>query len=534
MPTYLVNLDALIPREYFEATSDAQFPKGPPPPGLKITDLEFGSFTYSFLRKPEFQRETSNWGPAKIAELVEGFLNGDLIPSLIMWRADNGNTFVIDGAHRLSAFIAWVNDDYGDRQISRPFFNDYIPKEQLEAANRTRHLLNSTVGSYHDLQQVAKFPNIADAKRLRFAQNIGASALALQWVAGDASTAERSFFTINQKATPIDPTELTMIKGRHKSNALATRALIRAGTGHKYWSGFAYNIQSEIENISREIYEMLFVPAIEEPLKTLDLPVAGRGYSPDSVKMVYELVNFVNRVPAKSELEDDTDGSRTLAYLKAVRRSASLIAGNEPRSLGLHPVVYFYGATGRFQASAFLAVVAFVRELDENDQLRLFTENRERFEEFLVEYRNLANLVGREYGALQRGVPPLLKMYKTMLSSFDSGLDGEQVLHDLGQQPELTFVLGTDNGYTTRRQTFSKGVKNAAFLKQALDNAMRCRLCGARMHFQSFTVDHIVRKADGGLGTADNAQLAHPYCNSGFKEGRHSRTMKTPTEGTAE
>ena len=30
----------------------------------------------------------------------------------------SGNIFVIDGAHRLSAFIAWVHDDYGDKKIS--------------------------------------------------------------------------------------------------------------------------------------------------------------------------------------------------------------------------------------------------------------------------------------------------------------------------------------------------------------------------------------------------------------------------------
>src|SRR5687768_5389685 len=119
-----------------------------------------------------------------------------------------------------------------------------------------------------------------------------------------------------------------MIKSRHKPNALAARALIRAGTGHKYWSAFSESKQNEIEQIAREVYDVLFKPAIETPLKTLDLPVAGRGYSADSIKMIFDLVNFVNkispemwqdqqtkikkRVKKYQMLIDDSDGAATL------------------------------------------------------------------------------------------------------------------------------------------------------------------------------------------------------------------------------
>lgn len=34
------------------------------------------------------------------------------------------------------------------------------------------------------------------------------------------------------------------------------------------------------------------------------------------------------------------------------------------------------------------------------------------------------------------------------------------------------------------------------------------------------TIDHKIRKQDGGKGVPDNGQLAHPYCNSTFKEQR--------------
>ncbi|MEI8379347.1 MAG: hypothetical protein WCJ09_04405 [Planctomycetota bacterium] len=171
-------------------------------------------------------------------------------------------------------------------------------------------------------------------------------------------------------ASPIDPTELAIIKARHKPNAVATRALMNAGTGHKYWSGFPPDTQQKVEIISREIYDGLFRPLLENPIKTLDLPIAGQAYSANAFKMIFDLVNMVNGVTpamweekpdkprtrgkaAVARMEDDKDGQQTAKFLSRVKRAASLISGNESRSLGLHPVVYFYGATAAFSQSPF-------------------------------------------------------------------------------------------------------------------------------------------------------------------------------------
>lgn len=37
------------------------------------------------------------------------------------------------------------------------------------------------------------------------------------------------------------------------------------------------------------------------------------------------------------------------------------------------------------------------------------------------------------------------------------------------------------------------------------------------IHFNSIFIDHIKRREDGGLGTVDNAQLTHPFCNTTIK-----------------
>jgi hypothetical protein len=321
-----------------------------------------------------------------------------------------------------------------------------------------------------------------------------------------------------------------MIQARRKPNALATRALIRAGTGHKYWSAFSGGVQSEIESIGREVYEALFKPALETPIKTLDIPVAGRGYSAESVKMIFDLVNYLNGVEEpggkadqKGKLPDDTDGQATLRFLKAVRRTALRISGTDPGSLGLHPAVYFYGATGRFVPTAFLATVAFIRELEAGRRLSQFTQSRNRFEEFLLKYRHFPNLIARHLGAAQRGLQSTLTMYRILLAGIMASRPDEEIVKELQAEPKLTFLQVITDEDVKHGRNFSRSTKNAVFLQQALAKELRCAICQARMHFKSISMDHVRRIEDGGTGKADNAQLTHPYCNTGYKEQLVSR-----------
>lgn len=260
MPTPLVNLDALIQRDDFEVL-DTDLPQPAKlADTIRVTDLERDTLVFHSLRKPDFQRETANWEPEKVADFVTSFLDGDLIPSVILWRnTANGVIFVIDGAHRLSALIAWAQDDYGDGALSREFFNHQIAPEQLKAAEKARALIKQRFGSYQDLKASIQSRS---SEMARLARNVSAFSVQLQWLQGDARKAETSFFKINSKATPIDQTELQMIEARRKPNALAARALIRAGVGHQYWSGLPAAAQDEIRDLARAIYDVLFIPPL--------------------------------------------------------------------------------------------------------------------------------------------------------------------------------------------------------------------------------------------------------------------------------
>lgn len=147
----LVNLDAMIKRSDFAI----QAPENRPLDhiaGLALRDLAKGGFIGPNLRKPDFQRETNHWSPEQIISLLKCFLNGDLIPSVILWNSTSTSyLFVIDGCHRLSVLRAWLEDDYGDGPISKSFFGD-IPQQQLKTAKKTRELVSKEIGTWQRFQ----------------------------------------------------------------------------------------------------------------------------------------------------------------------------------------------------------------------------------------------------------------------------------------------------------------------------------------------------------------------------------------------
>src|SRR5665213_3575202 len=108
----VVNLDALITREDFNSEEGAAAGEKGKSEASK-TDLSKGENFYITLRKPDFQREAAAWSPEAICNFLISFIDGDLIPAVICWQSASRLTFVIDGAHRLSAVIAWLLDDYG-------------------------------------------------------------------------------------------------------------------------------------------------------------------------------------------------------------------------------------------------------------------------------------------------------------------------------------------------------------------------------------------------------------------------------------
>jgi len=64
---------------------------------------------------------------------------------------------------------------------------------------------------------------------------------------------------------------------------------------------------------------------------------------------------------------------------------------------------------------------------------------------------------------------------------------------------------------------FNANRKSEVFIKQAFPNAMKCPICGGLLHVNSISIDHKIRKEDGGSSEASNGQATHFYCNTTYK-----------------
>ncbi len=506
-----VNLDALIPREDFEVVSNQE--GNEPPPAIKISDLEPKAFFYNALRKPDFQRETAEWTPDRVCGLVATFIEGGLIPGVILWR-NKDLLFVIDGSHRLSALIAWVHDDYGSGDRSQLFFGYDVPAEQSKIARRTKELIEQRYGSYQDHKDLLENPERYGPDLISRARRFGSLALNLQWVRGDAKSAETSFIRINQQAAIIQPKELAFIEGRRKPNTIAARAIVRRATGHQYWSQFPENERNSIRDIATDIHRMIFEPPISYPIKKLDLPAGGPVYSSTALPMVYDFVEKCTGAPSP---EPDTSGKRTVECLQRTKRVMQSLLSNHSSSLGLHPAVYFYSWTGKQQPILFLAIADLIIDFERTNKLGWFIEQRGRLESFLIEHRSLLNQLIRKFGTKESGQAHLRRFYDTILKEVATGksdngiVEALRVEHSYLQPEESPYDAGIPSRY-------SRQARSGLILRDLLPHTPKCAICGGLIPSQSISVDHKERREDGGLATVENAQLTHPYCNSGYKE----------------
>ena len=422
-----VNLDALVPREDFaveapEAVSADVFEKL----GLDRLLAGSGSSLISHLRKPDFQRETNHWTPSQVCTLLQSFVDNDLIPAIILWNSKT-HIFVIDGCHRISVLRAWIEDDYGDGPLSVLHFGPELPAEQVKAGKKTRDLVKQAVGSFKDLQSVNSAPTKFSEALAQRAKAALTRSLQIQWIYGNAEKAETSFFKINTHGTALDEVEERLLRNRKKPAAIAARAVVRAGRGHRYWSGFELPVREQIERVAQEMFQALFEPELAVPVKTLNIPVGGPYSSRNALDLLMALIEVVEAVHGGTKRiedeQDDLDGGATVEVLKRCSSVAGRIVGVDSASLGLDPLVYFYTQTGRFNRDLFLAVIHMFAVAEKNNDKMFFfrfTDVRGRLESFLIEHKTLMTQLNMATHSKQRKAM-WVNLLAAMMERFEAG-----------------------------------------------------------------------------------------------------------------
>lgn len=516
-----VNLDAMIPRaDFAETTPDEN--SAEKIQTFSIEQLKKDSLLVHRLRKPDFQRETNHWDPSQVVVFLKSYLDNELIPSVILWQSQT-HVFVIDGGHRISALRAWLEDDYGDGPISLKFYGGNIPDDQKKIALKVRKLINKEIGTYASLRDAMINPeNYNDSDLKKRARNLATRSLSLQWVEGDAEKAESSFFKINTQGTPLHKTEERLLKERKHPVAITARSIVRAGSGHKYWSRFDDSVKSQIESHALEIHNLLFQPEISEPIKTLDLPLGGKFSSLGALNLLMDFITIAARESNKPQNEwiinkPDIDGKATVQTLIKCAQIMKRLTGNDGASLGLHPAVYFYNHLGKHSDHLFLAIVnVFSKAIQDNNKFffKKFTNNREKIEKFIIDNKQNISFAIVLIGSSQR-VDRLSKMITELTDIFSTHdkIDSKWLFEALGLEGKLLA-----SNIESPTQDFSKQVKSAIYLRDSLNNALTCPICRGLINpTKSLSYDHIKKKSEGGVGSVQNGQITHPYCNTAVK-----------------
>lgn len=487
---------------------------------LKLADISGASPMSKFLRKPDFQRETNHWSPTQVAGLIKSFVSGELIPALILWKSESF-VFVIDGGHRLSALKAWIENDYGDNATSFAFYSQNIPPDQKNVANATRRLVEKEVGRYSDFFSLSEDQLAQSPEKAATHSTIFSRSLHVQWIQGNQEVAESSFFKINSQGTVLDQTEELLLKNRRKSYAIAARSIVRAGTGHKYWSKFSTETQEEIESHALKQNDLYFQPNATEPIKTLDLPLGGTHSPVDALKTLIDIFTMIDGAPDTkkkiSALSDDSDGSETIQLLKRSYRVAARMSGNDHGSLGLHPAVYFYTERGKHSRFLFLGVVKTIADAIRNNDkqwFKDFTATRGKLEDILIDRKSLINQGLANVNSSQR-IDRISDLFRYLVKTLKNqeAADDTGILKALGLEGAAgnLKIIDAPTGFTT-------DVKSAAFLQASISTAPRCPICSGLLHFvKSASYDHVQPVSAGGNGKVDNAQIVHPYCNTAIK-----------------
>ncbi len=523
-----VNLEALIPREDLNI-EEAVSGKIPEKADVGISDLRKTDHFFSALRKPDFQRVTSDWTPKKIYDFIKSFIERDTIPSLILWQNDNRKVFIIDGAHRISAIIAWINNDYGDGSISKSFFKnsfgEQITDNQKKVAQKIRQLITKDIGLYSDYDA-----EIDPDKALKL---VGAG-IKVQWITGSAKKAETSFLNINQLAAPINPTELKLIKARKFPEAIATRGIYKGGTGHKYWDSFEDSKQKSIEALSKQIHSGLFVPETKAKLEDTNLAIGGAGDAATTLPLILDFVNFTNKnepdifkftdpkIDTKlklnkektEELPEDVDGELTIKYLGKCKSLVETISGDQPKSLGLHPRVYLYSPGIRYRVAAFYALTAFIRHLESKNKIFDFNIVRGKIEQFLLDHDYFYDQIVRKYRGVPKSYPMLTKYLLFLMEQFQKGKTEKDIISTEMLTSIFNYLtVPTDlNSDSDSGAEFSTSAKNEAVFRKFL--TAKCDLCGGYLDTKSYNFDHTIDVKFGGTGKTSNANPVHFYCNS--------------------
>ncbi|WP_259040606.1 GmrSD restriction endonuclease domain-containing protein [Salinibacter ruber] len=523
---------------------------------LRLSDL-FGDDASSrqhLLRKPDFQRATNSWTPEDCVLLMESIIKEQTIPAIIMWSSEASFDYVLDGAHRISVFMAWINDDWGDTLPEERYDDQEHQREVETAAREVRRLLDDegigTAESYREAEN--QLDDVVESKsgipkeelddetfrKAIFFRDLrrGDLSFDIQWVDGDYETAEKSFLTINKAGRSLTDWETILIENRNSSFARTVMSLANIHTANYYWpteDSSENEIEQLLENIDL-IHDTLFQPDLSKPIDTLDQPLM---VFPSRNRRPYYIAEFLTVVAGergkKSETREMMTETRYETSEEIIESGKQLsenalealshIAGSTSNSLALPPALYFYNHSGRAVRSLLYGMLYWLTSGGSKDTLarkRVFSAFRGPFEELFVNNkRDVVSSLADKRGSGPRVTEQTADYFQSMIGliiessgninseNFDNQYKAE-VKRITGRKPESVEPSPVES------RSFTNAQRSERNMMELFSSRKKCGVCGGVLDLQGpVQHDHIKKHSEGGETSVENQRPVHPFCN---------------------
>ncbi len=511
------------------------------------------------LRKPDFQRATWAWTPDDCVSLLDSLVHEQVIPSIIMWYSPhNGYDYVLDGGHRLSVVIAWLNNDWGAHLTD---FEDEEEEEHIkQAARRVQQLVETRIGTVADY--------IAAEQALEKAVRAGKSGLEelgertfkralfyrqllkrdvgfhILWVSGDYERAEQSFLKINKSGKQLTEWETKLIENRNSSFARAVMSIANVNSAEHYWppdapdSPAKPDLEQQISLITAGVnllHQMLFTPPYTTQIRQLRQPLLVAG---EAQKKPYYLAEFLTIVTggkgqiAQTDRLLERDHSAQPAeiirngwrLIDDARSMLENISGDSSKSLALLPALYFYTDGGRPVRSLLYGILYWLCTGTDQEILarkRLFAAHRAAFERVLLIHKEaLVTGTTRKTGSGPDITVPTAEYFHKLLVLLIKHRDAIQSPDFVAEHKALLQQLTTKREGPTQEpegvsRIFTDRQRTIGILRLFFQSPHVCGICDGMIDpTGDVQFDHIVPAAKGGKTTVDNQRIVHPFCNN--------------------
>ncbi len=106
-------------------------------------------------------------------------------------------------------------------------------------------------------------------------------------------------------------------------------------------------------------------------------------------------------------------------------------------------------------------------------------------------------------------------MFNFMVTTANAGQD----ITPQGLVTHLTLSARIyDVTVPSRSVEFTDDTKSTIFYREAIKREHHCPICSGLLDItKSVSYDHVLSRRELGLGTVENGQMVHPYCNTAVK-----------------